>query len=62
MLGNGLTLSVVCSSSTMRNNTVNMFLMSQSMLHFLCALFLIATAWDVVWSTQSGISGRFPFP
>ena len=38
-----------------------MFLISQSSLDFLCALLLIITAWDVVWSMKGGyfgISGR----
>ena len=38
-----------------------MFLISQSSLDLLCALLLIITAWDVVWSMKGGyfgISGR----
>ena len=40
-----------------------MFLISQSMLDFLCAVVLIATAWDGVWTlekTYFGISGKRP--
>ena len=58
ILGNGLTLFVLCSSPSKRNKTFNVFLISQSALDFL----LIATAWDVVWSMQGkyfGISGKF---
>ena len=34
-----------------------MFLISQSSLDFLCALLLIITAWDVVWSMKGGYFG-----
>ena len=40
-----------------------MFLISQSMLDFLCAVVLIATAWDGVWTSEKtyfGISGKRP--
>ena len=63
ILGNLFTLIVLCSSSTIRNKTVNMFLISQSLLDFLCAVVLIATAWDGVWTlekTYFGISGKRP--
>ena len=38
-----------------------MFLISQSLLDFICAVILIATAWQVVWASTGGyygISGR----
>ena len=57
IFGNGLTLVVLCSSASIRRKTVNMFLISQSSLDFLCALLLIITAWDVVWSMKGGYFG-----
>ena len=60
ILGNGFTLIVLCSSVTIRNKTVNMFIISQSMLDMICSVILIATAWDVVWAKEErdfGIKG-----
>ena len=57
------TLIVLCSSVTkqeIRNKTVNMFIISQSMLDMICSIILIATAWDVIWAKEErdfGIKG-----
>ena len=61
ILGNGLTLIVLCSSAVIRNKTVNMFIISQSVLDLICSVILIATAWDVVWAMEErdfGIKGK----
>ena len=54
IIGNGFTLIILCSSPRIRNKTVNIFLISQSLLDFLCAVFLIGTAWQVVWGQEGG--------
>ena len=54
MIGNGFTLLILCSSAAIRNKTFNMFLISQSALDFICAVILIATAWQVVWGMNEG--------
>ena len=57
IFGNGFTLIILCSSSKIRNKTVNIFLISQSLLDFLCAVVLIGTAWQVVWGQEAGHFG-----
>ena len=57
IFGNGFTLIILCSSPKIRNKTVNIFLISQSLLDFLCAVVLIGTAWRVVWGQEAGHFG-----
>ncbi len=57
VVGNLLTLVVLCSSASIRNKTFNMFLISQSLLDLICAAILIATAWDVVWASTGSDFG-----
>ena len=58
IIGNVFTLLVLCSSASIRNKTFNiMFLISQSMLDTICAIFVIATAWDVSWCSTGGHFG-----
>ena len=57
MLGNLFALIILCSSSSIRNKTFNMFLISQSALDFLCAVLLIATAWDIPYFGGGGHFG-----
>ena len=61
VIGNILTLLILCSSTVLRNKTFNMFLISQSALDFICTVIVIATAWDPVWADQKrffGITGE----
>ena len=57
IIGNVFTLLVLFSSTSIRNKTFNMFLISQSMLDTICAIFVIATAWDVSWYSTGGHFG-----
>ena len=57
VIGNLFTLIILCSSSSIRNKTFNMFLISQSALDFMSALLLIVTAWQVPYGGGGGHFG-----
>lgn len=57
LVGNGFTLMILCSSSTLRRKIFNMFLISQSCLDGISAALLIATAWDLVFFWKPGHHG-----